>query len=229
MNRKLELEIIFENNDFLVLNKPAGIIVHPTKYEQKKTLIQALLKYLPSISKVGEPSRPGIVHRLDKDVSGLMVVAKNNYFYNYLVSEFKKRKVKKKYIALVYGHPKEKKGIVETSIGWSKKGKIVAREIAIKLKKKARTEYKVKKEYKDFTLLEVSPLSGRTHQIRVHMAYLGTPIVGDKIYKFKNHPLLLNRLFLHCAYIGFWQPDGKFREFYSPLPSELETFLKKMK
>lgn len=221
----MKLDIVFEANDFLILNKPAGIIVHSTKYEKEKTLVQAIIEYFPDILKVGQPHRPGIVHRLDKNVSGLLVVAKNNSFYQYLISEFKNRRVKKEYICLVYGRPKEKRGVIETPLGWTKKGKMVAREVALKFKKPAKTEYWTEREFKEFTLLKVSPLTGRTHQIRAHLAYLGIPIVGDKDYKFKNQPLLLNRLFLHSHYLAFYQPSGELMEFYCPLSQDLQSFL----
>jgi len=223
------LNIIFETEDFLILNKPGGVMVHPTKYEKENTLVQSILEHYPFIANVGQAGRPGIVHRLDKDVSGLLVVAKNNYFYNYLISEFKKERVKKKYIGLVYGRPLEKKGIIDVPIGWTKKGKIVAGYTNLKLSKPAKTKYKTLKEYQDFTLLEISPLSGRTHQIRTHLSYIKIPIVGDKDYKFKNQPILLNRLFLHCIYLSFYQPNGKFLKFKCPLPSDLQNFLNTLK
>ena len=221
----MEIKIIFESSDFLVIDKPAGIIVHPTKYQKQDTLIQVLLKKYPFLSSIGEAFRPGIVHRLDKLVSGLMVLAKTQSFYNHLISEFKNKKVKEEYIGLVYGQVQRDKGIIDLPIGWTKKGKIVARDINLKSKKPAQTKYSVLKRYKDFTLLKIEPLTGRTHQIRAHLSAIGHPLVGDKDYKFKDQPLLCQRIFLHCNYLGFFDLKGKFREFISPLPDDLNNLL----
>ena len=171
-----KLDIIYEDNDIIVLNKPAGVLVHPTKNEHAHTLVNALLKHISSLACVGEDSmRPGIVHRLDRDTSGLLVVAKNNEVFNWLKKQFRERRVKKTYLALVYGTLKKKQGRIGSSIG-KLKGRQVTGHAIKKLdltSREALTEYKVLKEFRDYTLLEVTPQTGRTHQIRVHLASLG--------------------------------------------------------
>ena len=226
----LKKNIIFENNDLLIIIKPAGIVVHLANLREFSTnsdfsLVDYIIKDYPKIKKVGQKDRPGIVHRLDKDTSGLIIVAKNQKAYEYLKDLFKQRRIEKKYYALVYGTMKEKQGIITYSL--EKHGKVRAR-----LSQKSRpalTKYKVIKEYKDkFSLLDVKIETGRTHQIRVHLARIGHPVVGDKMYKFKRiRQVDLDRQFLHAYYLKFILPAGKMREFKIELPEDLRRFLEK--
>lgn len=222
------MKIVFENNDILVIDKPAGLIVHPVNKSPKNTLVEQILSYCPKIKDVGDDSlRPGIVHRLDKDTSGLMVVAKNNQAFRYLKKQFASRKVIKKYLALVIGQVKDKKGTITKAISLSKKDHKKRSALLDEKAKQAWTEYKVLKRFKAYTLLEVIPKTGRTHQIRVHLASIGHPIVGDKQYKFKRQPRLagLKRQFLHAAYLKLKLPNGKLIKFKSELPQDLWTNL----
>jgi len=222
---KNKLNIIYEDKDVIVLNKPAGLLVHPTPKKEKKTLVSLLIKHCPKIKEVGSLLRPGIVHRLDKDTSGLMIVAKNSRAYQYLIQQFKNRKIIKKYIALVFGRIKDKKGKIVYHI--TRKGL----KIGLGLEgKAAETDYRVIEYYNDFTLVEAKPKTGRTHQIRVHLHKIGHPIVGDKIYKFKRKrfPYSISRQFLHARYLKLRLPSGKTAEFKAELPKELKSILLKL-
>ncbi len=222
------MKIIFENNDIFVINKPANLTVHPTKSEQNNTLVNQLLAYEPKIKNVGDdPLRPGIVHRLDKDTSGLMVIAKNQKSFEHLKKQFSQRKVTKKYLALVHGKVKDNKGTITKSISFSKKDFKKRTALLDKDSKPAITEYKILKKFKNHTLLEVYPKTGRTHQIRIHLHSISHPIVGDKQYKFKRlkTPQGLTRQFLHATYLKFESVDGKMMEFKSELPNDLEKIL----
>ncbi len=237
-NPSIKLKIIYENEDVLVLDKPADLVVHPIKPEQDDTLVNGLIVCCPEIKNVGDDVlRPGIVHRLDKDTSGLMVVAKNNAAFDFLKKQFQERHVIKKYLALVIGQVKDKKGIITKAISLSRKDHRKRSALLDDKAKKAWTEYRVLKSFsardgsalggKDYTLLEVRPKTGRTHQIRVHLASIGHPIAGDKQYKFKRQPWPenLNRQFLHAAYLKFQLPDGKMMEFKSELPRDLKEVI----
>jgi len=233
-NPHIKLDIIYENDDIIVLNKPPGVLVHPTRKETKNTLVNGLLAHLPGIKSVGEDlSRPGIVHRLDKDTSGLIVAAKNNKTLAWLKKQFAQRKVKKTYIALVYGIPKKKKGIIKSAVG-KLKGKQIAGPAVAGLNIKARealTEYQVKKTFDEYTLLMVMPLTGRTHQIRVHLASIGHPIVGDELYKFKRlkPPRGTTRQFLHAYELHLPMPNNMSKKFTVDLPEDLKYVLDHLK
>ncbi|MFH1838642.1 MAG: RluA family pseudouridine synthase [Candidatus Kuenenbacteria bacterium] len=241
------LDIIFENENFLVINKPAGLIVHPTTFKEENTLVNFLIEYCPQIKNVGDDKelRPGIVHRLDKDVSGLMVIAKTQEAFDYLKKQFKKRKVKKEYYALVYGEVKEEKGIIDLAIGFSKrKSKIKMTVFSQNKSKSAITKYEVlqkianftpsntsKGNLTGFTLLKVKIKTGRTHQIRAHLNFIGHPILGDRIYrnkglerKIKN--IKLDRIFLHSFKLGFYDLENKWIEFEKQMPEELNEIIK---
>lgn len=230
-----KVKILEQNEDFLIINKPSGLLVHPDRYSKEQTLIDILLKSYPEINGVGQSGRNGIVHRLDKDVSGLMVVARTRQMYQSLVKQFQENKVKKQYLALVYDQPSENKGIIDLPLGRNKKGKIIAITYRknIKQEKSAITEYEIKERFKGFSLLNVGLLTGRTHQIRVHLRSIGCPIVGDQKYKLRDKKLKsfleLNRIFLHAKYLGFYSLQNKWQEFRSELPLELEDFLNKIR
>jgi 23S rRNA pseudouridine1911/1915/1917 synthase len=230
-NPSIKLKIVFEDDDVVVIDKPADLTVHPIKPEQDDTLVNGLLTYYPEIEKVGDDSlRPGIVHRLDKDTSGLIMVAKNNSAFEYLKKQFQQRKVIKKYLALVIGKVKDKKGTITKAISLSRKDRKKRSALLDNKSKPAWTEYLVIKIFKDYSLLEVYPKTGRTHQIRVHLASIGHPIAGDKQYKFKRQPCPenLSRQFLHAAYLKFQLPSGKIMEFKSELPKDLKENLEKL-
>ncbi|MEK7167232.1 MAG: RluA family pseudouridine synthase [Patescibacteria group bacterium] len=229
------LDIIYENKDFLIINKPSGLIVHPTTFKEENTLVHFLIKYCPQIKNVGDDTnmRPGIVHRLDKDVSGLMVIAKTQEAFDFLKKQFQERKVKKEYYALVYGEVKEKKGIIDLALGFSKrKSKIKMTVFSQNKSKSAITEYEVLKKISNFTLLKVKIKTGRTHQIRAHLNFIGHPILGDKIYRNKGlerktkKKIKLDRIFLHCFKLGFFDLENKWMEFEKEMPEELNKIIK---
>ncbi len=236
-NIKKEIKIIYEDEDLLVVDKPAGIVVFKEgKHNlQQEFLIDILLERHPYLQKVGSFPRWGIVHRLDKETSGILLVAKNNEALFFLQKQFQEKKIEKKYLALVFGRLKRKEGIIKTLIGRSpqnrKKQKVfLPYEPGAEGKREAISYYKVLKNFKNYDLVEVKIKTGRRHQIRVHLAYLGHPIVGDKLYSFKNQnkKARLNRQFLHAAYLKILTPKRKEKEFFSELPLELKNFLEKL-
>jgi len=223
------MKIIFENKDFIVLDKPAGLSVHAGVGTSEKTLVDFLLEKFPEIAPVGDAPeiRPGIVHRLDKDTSGVMVVARNQKSFEYLKDLFKNRKVEKKYLALVHGKLKKKEGQIEGEMGRSKKDfrkqALVRGKISVRKERYSLTHFKVKYEFENSTLLEVSPKTGRMHQIRVHLHAIAHPIVGDKKYNFKQYKKTsAPRMFLHACSINFTGPDDKKYFFKSEPPEKFE-------
>lgn len=231
-DKNIPLNVVYEDEDVVVLNKQAGISVHPSINEPSGTIANALIAKYPEIQGVGDdPVRPGIVHRLDKDTSGLLVVAKNQKAFEFLKKEWQEKKVVKKYIALICGHLKNEKGEIKSELARSlsdfRRRMVVKPKVGQELKGKlAITEYKVIKIYKDYSLVEVYPKTGRMHQVRVHMASLGTPVAGDKIYgKNKEVPNGLTRQFLHAYYLNFSLPNGKSVALESDLPDDLSSVL----
>ncbi|TSC96200.1 MAG: 23S rRNA pseudouridine synthase [Parcubacteria group bacterium Athens1014_10] len=225
---KKKLEIIFEDKNFLIINKPAGLIVHPSAAHRKETLVNILLNYFPEIKNVGEDEfRPGIVHRLDKEASGLLAIAKTQKAFEYLKKQFQDRQIEKEYLVLVHGRIKEKKGKIELPIGrLPKKGFKMSTGYFSKAKP-ALTEYELIKYINDYSFLKVKTKTGRTHQIRVHLKALGYPVVGDKIYKpKKSKKVKLDRIFLHCHKLGFHDLENKKQNFEIGLPDELNDFFK---
>jgi len=204
----LKLDIIFEHQDWLIINKPAGLLVHPDQHHREKTLVDLVLEIYPEIKIIGQPARPGIVHRLDKDVSGLMVVARSQKFYDHIVKQFTNGRAKKEYLVLVYGRPEPSAGKIDLPLARTKDGKIVVVQYHGKIKnqKEAITEYETIKNYSQYSLLKIRPLTGRTNQIRVHLRAINCPLVGDRVYGFrdKNEGDELGRIFLHAAYLGFY-------------------------
>ena len=237
--------VVAEQDDFLIIEKPAGLLVHPTEKNESHTLVSWLLERYPSLRTVGEQQyRAGIIHRLDRDVSGIMVVPKNNEMFSHLKEQFKQRKVHKEYQALVYGRVSQPIGTIELPIGRRKDGKFVAhpRQGQQKLQdrdKIAKTSFEVLEYLKDYTLLKVTIATGRTHQIRVHLSAIGHPILGDQIYRAKKkffHFLRRRikvvqpgRIFLHSTMIGFQDRRGQRQAFRVPLPPTLTEFLNGLK
>ncbi len=226
-----QIKIIYEDGNILILDKPSGLLTHPkNKNDRSESVVSWLLKNRPSVKDVGEDKiRPGIVHRLDKETSGLLLIAKNQKSFEYLKELFQKREIIKTYIALVYGRLKNKKGIIETPLG--KLGTKQTTKIHGKheLKEKnAITEYGVLKEYADYSLLEITPKTGRIHQIRVHLKSIGHPVVCDPLYSGKHHICSseLGRLFLHAQKLSFVSPAGESLTVETDLPPELDNFLK---
>ena len=218
----IPLKILYEDNDLMVVDKPAGLTVHPAPGHYTHTLVNAILAHVPDLE-AGETNRPGIVHRLDKDTSGLIIVAKNSAAHMKLADQFKSRSVTKVYQALVQGHLTPEEGIIEASIGRDPRDR--KRMAVVTGGREARTEYTVIKYIDNYTLLEVRPKTGRTHQIRVHLAAIGFPIVGDATYGVKSD--YLSRQFLHAYKLRFKLPStGEYREFESELPDDLAQALK---
>jgi len=224
----ISLDVIHCDRHILVINKTSGMVVHPGAGNRKHTLVNALLFHFPGIREVGPEERCGIVHRLDKETSGLMVVARNMDAYTGLQEQFKKREVQKVYLGLVWGRMREKKGEFTWAIGRHVKH---GERISVRTKKPrdAVTLYSVQKEYELFTLLEIKPLTGRTHQIRVHFAAAGHSLVGDTRYGYRKTKIRVPRLFLHASCLSFNHPETKETvEFSSLLPKDLKNFLDKL-
>jgi 23S rRNA pseudouridine1911/1915/1917 synthase len=218
----IPLTIIYEDKDILVIDKPAGLTVHPAPGHSSHTLVNAILAHYPSLAMSNELVRPGIVHRLDKDTSGLIVIAKNDPAREYIAAQFKSRAVTKVYLVLVKGILSPEQGIIEAPIGRDPHSR--QRMAIIEAGKEASTRYQVQKYLDDYTLVEVTPLTGRTHQIRIHLSAIGYPVVGDLIYGVKS--AYLDRQFIHAYRLGFRLPSTKqYQEFSSPLPIDLKQAL----
>jgi 23S rRNA pseudouridine1911/1915/1917 synthase len=231
-----EIKIIHQSEDLIVLDKPSGFVVFFEKGEKEIDIITLLLKKFPELKEVGKAPRYGAIHRLDRETSGILLVARNNKSFDFFKKQFKLRKVRKKYIALVYGEIKENKGKIETLIGRSPKDRkkqkaYLFREPKAKRKKTALTEYKVLERFKDYTLLEVIIKTGRKQQIRTHLSYLGYPVAGDKLYRFRKQvdPKDLKRQFLHAYYLKLNMPNGREEEFHSELPNDLKKVIQELK
>jgi 23S rRNA pseudouridine1911/1915/1917 synthase len=245
------IKIIFQNDDFVVVDKPTGLSVHSGVNTNEPTLVDFLLEKFPEIENIGdalsrtcreaagarEPNiRPGIVHRLDKETSGVVVVARNQKTFDHLKNLFQNRQVEKKYLALVHGKPKKKEGKIEGEMGRSKrdfrKQSLARGKIAVRKERYSLTEYKVKKEFNEESLLEVFPKTGRMHQIRVHLHSIGHPVVGDKKYTFKKYlpcrqsgkNISAPRMFLHASSISFIGPSAEKYFFESETPEEFEKY-----
>ncbi|NDJ84836.1 MAG: RluA family pseudouridine synthase [Chloroflexi bacterium] len=224
----IPLVVIYEDEAIAVINKPAGMVVHPGHGNESGTLVNALLARWPQVADVGdERVRAGIVHRLDKDTSGLIAVALTEAAREDLVRQFQARAVEKHYLALVERHPDNDRGRIEAPIGRNPRQR---KQMAVQRDgKEATTEFYVRTFYGERALLDVHPLTGRTHQIRVHLAFIGCPIVGDDVYGYRKQRFKLKRLFLHAYRLGFDHPLTHRRlEFEAPLPSGLQNILDKL-
>ncbi|MBU1180379.1 RNA pseudouridine synthase, partial [Patescibacteria group bacterium] len=221
--KKLKYKLLHEEKDYLIVEKPAGMLTHSADGELG--LADMLLKDYPEIEGVGEEYRWGIVHRLDRDVSGALLAARTKKFFKHIKAQFKERKVKKIYLALVYGNVERDEGDINFRIARSKSGKMAARP-ETQEGKEAATYFDVPKHFRNYAYLRVQILTGRTHQIRAHMLAYGHPIVGDKIYRARKQkiklPCELDRIFLHSHLIGFEDLDGKWVEYKSELPKKLK-------
>ena len=218
----IPLKVAYEDRDILVVDKPAGLTVHPAPGHRDHTLVNAVLAICPDLPGIGATLRPGIVHRLDKDTSGLLVVAKNEKAHAYLTGQLKARRFTKGYVALVVGRPSPAEAVIEAAIGRDPRNR--KRMAVVPDGRAAATRYRVLTHFKGFTLVEASPVTGRTHQLRVHFASVGHPLAGDGTYG-KRHPSL-GRHFLHARLLGFGLPStGEYVEFTAELPGELSAFL----
>ena len=222
----VDFKIIHSDSDFFVIDKPAGLVVHPGAGNLSGTLVNGLLAISPQIRDVGEKNRPGVIHRLDKGTSGLLLAANTNEGYQFFVDELSDRKVKRIYQALVWGVPEGPEGIIDAPIGRSSKNR---KKMGIVSKgKNAITTYQLKESWfsSNVSLLELQLETGRTHQIRVHLSSIGNPVVGDDVYGTNRKNLTLRRPFLHASKLSFEHPrTGKAYEFESPLPEDLKSVL----
>ncbi len=224
----IPLEIVYEDEAIVIVHKPAGMVVHPAHGNESGTLVNALLYRYPDLAHVGdEIERAGIVHRLDKDVSGAMIIALTNAAHRNLVQQFQNRTIEKHYIALVEKHPPNEKGRIDAPIGRDprhRKQMTILRE-----GKESVTEFHIRDYYGERALLDVFPHTGRTHQIRVHLAFINCPIVGDDIYGHRKQRIKMNRIFLHAYRIAFDHPINRERvHFEVPLPVGLQNILEKL-
>jgi 23S rRNA pseudouridine1911/1915/1917 synthase len=217
----IPLKIVYEDADLLVIDKPPGLPVHPAPGHPSHTLVNAVLNYLPALADE-DYIRPGIVHRLDKDTSGLIIMAKNRRAHENLSDQFKSRSVSKAYIVLVKGKLTPQAGVIEADIGRDPRNR--QRMAVVARGREARTEYRVLEYISDCSLLEIKPQTGRTHQIRVHLAAIGFPVLGDAAYGVPSSHL--SRQFLHASRLGFRLPStGEYVEFESGLPHDLAQAL----
>ncbi|MEA1926384.1 MAG: RluA family pseudouridine synthase [Patescibacteria group bacterium] len=230
----LPISIIAKHDDFLIINKPSGISVHPSDHEHRNTVVNWALAHFPQITSVGEdPLRPGIVHRLDKDASGLLIIALKQKSFEFFKKQFKERTIRKKYHVFCWGTFKQKKGDISTFIGRSKARPTCqstsARAEKLINPKNALTSFSVLKDNGKISLVEIELKTGRKHQIRIHLQSIGHPVVGDKLYftkntKQKNAPF--SRLFLHASHLSFKYSNMKKYEFSCPIPLKFSKHLK---
>lgn len=226
-----DIPVLEKGDGYVVIDKPAGVLVHPAKADAKEpTLVDWIKQNFPEAAGVGYAERPGIVHRLDRDTSGVMVIATSQAMYDHLKQQFLNREVKKQYVALVHGRLRDDEGEITFAIGRSRnKGRMAARpQDVYETDREAVTRYKVLERLrKPFTLVEARPLTGRTHQIRVHFQSLGFPVVGDQVYTITKQPSRINlgRHFLHSQQLTFTDIAGNVHTVQSPLPAELQSYL----
>lgn len=221
----IPIDIIFQDEDLLVVNKPKGMVVHPAPGNPSGTLVNALLYHVSNLSSIESTIRPGIIHRLDKDTSGLLIVAKNDKSHKALSKQLKNREIKRIYTALVYGRLDKEKAVIDAPIG---RHPINRKRMAVVYKnsKEAITHYRVLEYYKDYTLVEASLETGRTHQIRVHMAYINHPVVGDPVYSNRKSEFGVDSQLLHARQLGFYHPrSGEYMEFESELPKDFKKII----
>lgn len=221
----IHLDIIYEDDHILIVNKPQNMVVHPAHGNYDGTLVNALLSHCTNLSGINGVIRPGIVHRIDKDTSGIIMVAKTNEAHMSLSQQLKEHKITRKYLALLEGRVKTESGTIDAAIGRNPRDR---KKMAVVSKngKNAVTHFKVLETYESNTLIEAKLETGRTHQIRVHMAYYGHPVVGDMVYGYKKQRFKLKGQLLHAETLGFIHPNTKeYMEFHAPLPDYFEEVL----
>lgn len=229
----IPLDIVYEDEDLVVVNKSRGMVVHPAAGNYSGTLVNALLAHCSDLSGIGGVLRPGIVHRLDKETSGLIVVAKNDAAHNSLAKQFKNRTILKKYIALVHGSIQQDKGMIEAKLGrhpkHRKKMAVISSHEENVRGRDALTYFRVVERFKDYSLVELTLKTGRTHQIRVHLTSIGYPIVGDQTYGHRKEEFKISGQLLHAAKLGFIHPrTGKQLEFSGERPKDLDEVIQKL-
>lgn len=224
----IELDILYEDSDLIVINKPQGMVVHPAPGNYTGTLVNALVYHCKDLSGINGVARPGIVHRIDKDTSGILVIAKNDNAHKKLAEQLKEHSMKREYVALVEGIIKEESGMVDKPLGRHPKERI--KMAIVSGGKRAVTHYEVMERFGRNTLVKCVLETGRTHQIRVHMAYIGHPLVGDPVYGYKKQKFSLNGQMLHAKKLGFIHPTTeKYMEFESEIPEYFIDVLKKLR
>ncbi len=227
---EIPLSIIFENSDLLIINKPAGMVVHPASGHLTGTLVHAALNLAPDMEGVGGEHRPGVVHRLDKDTSGLILLAKNDKTHRFIQDQFRKRSVHKTYYALTEGFPPTPTGRIEAPIGRDPSHRKQMAIVPIQRGREAITEYKVLEKFGQQALVAAYPQTGRTHQIRLHLAFLGCPIVGDRVYGLKKLQVDAKRQMLHAYQIEFLLPgETNPRVFQAPIPEDMQALIDKLR
>ncbi len=229
--QEIRLDIVYEDKDIIVVNKPRGMVTHPAPGNYGGTLVNALLFHCAHLANLGAPLRPGIVHRLDKDTSGLIVAAKSDAAYRSLVKQLKDRTVEKTYVALVHGVIKQDEGVIEAPIGRHpvNRQKMSVVESSSRGSRVALTTYKVLQRFEKYTLVEVKIKTGRTHQIRVHFSHLGHPLVGDPTYGGQKDEFGVKGQLLHAGKLAFIHPaTGKRVEFEADLPTEFSRVLQRI-
>jgi 23S rRNA pseudouridine1911/1915/1917 synthase len=226
----IPLDIIFENDDLMVVNKPAGMVVHPAAGHSSGTLVHAALGHAPEMIGIGGEKRPGVVHRLDKDTSGLILLAKSDKAHRWLQDQFRLRKTIKTYIALVDGNPPTPSGRIEAPVGRDTVHRKLMTITSYNKGREAISEYRTLEAFKNHVLLEVHPLTGRTHQIRLHLKLIGCPVAGDKVYGHTHATIPINRHFLHATQLTIILPgEVKPTTFEAPLPQELGEVLERLR
>lgn len=222
----IPIDIVYEDDDLAVINKPQGMVVHPAPGHYSGTLVNGLMYHLKNLSSINGVMRPGIVHRLDMNTSGLMLVAKNDKAHNFLARCLKEHSINRIYYALVEGNIKDDSGVIDAPLGRSEKDR-KKRTVTYKNSKNAVTNFCVVERYGKFTLIKLKLETGRTHQIRVHMKYIGHPVVGDDVYGSKTNKFGLKGQLLHSKSVGFVHPTtGKYMEFESDLPEIFQKVLR---
>lgn len=221
---KIPLDVVYEDKDLIVVNKPQGMVVHPAVGNFEGTLVNALLNHCNDLSGINGVARPGIVHRIDKDTSGLLVVAKNDFSHNKLSEQLKNHSMTRAYYAVVEGKIKAEEGTIDANLARDTKNRL--KFAVVKDGRRAITHYSVVERYMSNTFVRCNLETGRTHQIRVHMSHIGHPLVGDPVYGFKKQKFNLQGQLLHAYLLGFLHPvTNEYMEFQSPLPDYFEKIL----
>lgn len=226
----IPLDIVFENSDLIVVNKPAGMVVHPAAGHASGTLVHAALAHTPELEGINGEARPGVVHRLDKNTSGVILLAKNDVAQRWLQEQFRARKVDKSYLALVDGKPPTPTGRIEAPIGRDTTQRKRMAVVPPNKGREAISEYRTLETFHSHTLLEMHPITGRTHQIRLHLSFIGCPVAGDTVYGHRKSTIDIQRHFLHAARLTIRLPgENQPRTFQAPLPPELERVLDQLR
>ncbi len=226
----IPLDVVYEDGNLIVVDKPAGMVVHPSAGHESGTLVHAALAHAPEMTSISGEIRPGVVHRLDKNTSGLILLAKNDRTQRWLQDQFRARKVEKVYLALVDGHPPTPTGRIEASIGRDPRQRKQMAVVSANKGREAVSTYLTLENFLSHTLLELHPITGRTHQIRLHLSFIGCPVTGDTVYGRKQASLPIERHFLHAASLTIRLPgESQPQKFQAALPGELENVLESLR